>query len=275
MLDLDAATIFVAREIVTLDADNPVVGAVAVVNGRILATGSLDEVQNALGDQPHDVDLTFEDKVLVPGFIAQHDHPVWGGLSMSSTILSIEDWDLPAGLSPALKDKDDFMERLAAAEAAMDDPDEALLTWGYHAAFYGPLTRADLDTISTTRPIYAWARSCHEFILNTAAMEQGGITEDLMASWTPSQQMQSNFEDAHFWEQGLFAVLPLIAPTVADPDKFRAGLETMRDYMHAKGVTYGNEPGGILAKSVQDAVNAVFRHLRCRSGGALFRTGKA
>ena len=47
MLDLDAATIFVAREIVTLDADNPVVGAVAVVNGRILATGSLDEDQNA------------------------------------------------------------------------------------------------------------------------------------------------------------------------------------------------------------------------------------
>ena len=31
----------------------------------------------------------------------------------------------------------------------------------------------------------------------------------------------------------------------------------MREYLHAKGVTWGNEPGGILAKPVQDAVNAV------------------
>lgn len=257
MLKFDTATIFTAREIVTLHPDRPTAQAVAVVNGRILAIGSLDEVEAVLGDQPHDVDRTFEDHVIVPGFIAQHDHPVLAGLTMSSHILAIEDWELPGGTVPAVKDKDDFMTRLAAAESALDDPDEPLLTWGYHAAFYGPLTRADLDTISTTRPVFAWARSCHEFILNTAAMEKAGVTEELMAAWSQSAKDQSSFQDGHFWEQGLFAVLPNIAPMVADPDKFRAGLELMRDYMHAKGVTYGNEPGGILAKPVQDAVNEV------------------
>ena len=257
MLNLDAATVFTAREIVTLDPDQPTASAVAVVNGRILATGTLDEVRETLGDQPHTVDTTFEGHVIVPGFIAQHDHPVLGGLTMSSEILSIEDWELPGGTVKALRDKDDFMTRLAEAEAALDDPDQPILTWGYHAAFYGPLTRSDLDTISTRRPIIAWARSCHEFILNTAAMNQGGVSEALMATWSASEQAQSDFATGHFWEQGLFAVLPHVAPMVADPAKFRSGLELMRDYMHAKGVTFGNEPGGILARPVQDAVNAV------------------
>jgi predicted amidohydrolase YtcJ len=257
MLDLNTATIFTAREILTLDPDRPTAQAVAVVNGRILSTGTFDEVEAVLGDQPHDVDRRFEDHVIVPGFIAQHDHPVLAGLTMPSHILAIEDWHLPGGTVPAVKDKDDFMTRLAAAEAELDDPDEPLLTWGYHAAFYGPLTRDDLDTISTTRPIFAWARSCHEFILNTAAMEKAGVTEELMAGWSASVKAQSSFQEGHFWEQGLFAVLPHIAPIVANPDRFRAGLELMRDYMHANGVTYGNEPGGILAKPVQDALNEV------------------
>ncbi|MCT8159309.1 amidohydrolase [Pseudoruegeria sp. SHC-113] len=253
----DRATVYTAREIVTLDPDRPTAQAVAVIGGRILGAGSLDEVTAALGTQPFDIDTTFEDLVILPGFIAQHDHPVLAGLTMSSEILAIEDWALPTGTVRAVTDKDDFLTRLTQAHDAMDDPDEPLLTWGYHAAFYGPLTRADLDTVSTTRPIFAWARSCHEFILNTAAMEAGGVTEALMQSWSDSAQSQSSFEDGHFWEQGLFAVLPSIASLVIRPEKFVAGLHTMRDYMHAKGITHGNEPGGILAKPVQDIVNSV------------------
>lgn len=251
------ATVFTAREIVTLDATRPLARAVAVVNDRILATGSLEEVEAVLGDQPYKIDARFADLVIVPGFIAQHDHPILAGLTMSSLILSIEDWELPNGTAKAVSDRDDFMTRLAAAEADMTDPDAPLLTWGYHASFFGPLTRADLDTISRDRPIFAWVRSCHEFVLNTAAMEKAGVTKELIAGWSATEQAQSSFENGHFWEQGLFAVLPNIAPMVAEPDRFRHGLEIMRDYMHAKGVTFGNEPGGILALPVQEAVNEV------------------
>jgi predicted amidohydrolase YtcJ len=56
----------------------------------------------------------------------------------------------------------------------------------------------------------------------------------------------------------MFALLPHIATMVASPERLQAGLELSRDYMHAKGITIGNEPGGILAKPVQDGVNAVF-----------------
>ncbi len=252
-----AVSIYTAREVITLDPDMPSAEAIAVVNGRILAVGSLSDVEAKIGNRPYDVDRTFEDKVIVPGFIAQHDHPMLAALTMSSEILAIEDWELPNKTVPAVTDKADFMARLINAENNMDGSDAPLLTWGYHAYFFGELTRSDLDKISATRPIFVWARSCHEFTLNTAAMQAAGVSEEEYNSWPDSAREQSDFEAGHFWEQGMFALLPYIAEMVANPTKFGAGLELMRDYMLSKGVTYGNEPGGILAKPVQDMVNSV------------------
>ncbi|MFZ0099306.1 MAG: amidohydrolase, partial [Gemmobacter sp.] len=252
------ATIYTAREIVTLDPSIPAAEVVAVVNGRILWVGGLDETIAALGDQPYTIDRTFADHVIVPGFVAQHDHPVLAALTMSSEILSIEDWVLPTGTVAAVKDKQDFIDRLTAAVAARTDPDEPVVTWGYHPAFYGDLTRTELDAISSTRPILVWGRSCHEFFLNSATLERAGLTGDAFDKFPESAKAQANVEAGHFWEQGMFALLPNIANMVASPAKLRAGLEISRDYMHAKGITIGNEPGGILSRPVQDGVNAVF-----------------
>lgn len=252
------ATVYPAREVITLDPARPSAEAVAVVGDRILWVGPLEETVAVLGDQPYVIDTTFADHVIVPGFVAQHDHPVLAALTMSSHILSIEAWALPSGTVAAVKDKQDFVDRLTAAVAAQTDPEAPVVTWGYHPAFYGPLTGADLDAISSTTPIVVWARSCHEMIFNTAAMQRAGITAEVVAGFSPTARRQSNVAEQRFWEQGLFAVMPYAAPLVATPDKLRSGLELTRDYMHAKGITFGSEPGGIMAKPVQDAVNGVF-----------------
>ncbi|MGI9364432.1 MAG: amidohydrolase [Rhizobiaceae bacterium] len=258
ILPLPNVTVYTAREILTLDPDKPVVEAVAVVGQRILLTGSLEDVVDALKGQRHTVDTRFSDKVIVPGFIAQHDHPLLAALTMSSEILSIEDWVLPLGTVPAVKDKQDFIDRLTKAVEARTNPDEPVVTWGYHPAFFGSLTRDDLDAISSTQPILVWARSCHEMTLNSVALETSGVTQELVNGFSSTEKMQSSFAEGRFWEQGLFAVLPNIAPLAASPERLRAGLELTRDYMHTKGVTFGNEPGGILSKPVQDGINAVF-----------------
>lgn len=250
-------TIYTAKEIITMDPKNPKAEAVAVVNGKILAVGTREEIGRVVGNQPARLDKTFNDKVIVPGFIAQHDHPVLAALTMASEVLAIEDWVLPGGTIKAVKDKNDFMTRLAAAEKKMTDPDETLVTWGYHPSFYGNLTRADLDKISKNRPVIAWLRSCHDMVMNTAALTKYGVTQDLIKTWGETPQKQSNFTDGRFWEQGFFAVGPKVATAFATPEKMAAGLNLTKQYMHAKGITFGNEPGGILVKPIQDAVNAV------------------
>ncbi|MEN8167538.1 MAG: amidohydrolase, partial [Pseudomonadota bacterium] len=134
---LPEATIYVAREVVTLDPDKPGATAVAVVDDRILAVGTLEELKAAAGDQPYTVDETFADQVIVPGFIAQHDHPFLTALTMMSEIIAIEDWVLPSGTVPAAKTPEEYRKRLEEANARLEDPNEMLLTWGYHHIFHG------------------------------------------------------------------------------------------------------------------------------------------
>ncbi len=255
--DLPQVTIYTAKEIITLDADRPQARAVAVQGDRILAVGDLETLKKAAGDQPYRIDERFAGQVIVPGFIAQHDHPVLAALTMVSEVLSIEDWDLPSGDIPAVKDRDDFLKRLAAADRRMTDPKTPLVSWGYHPYFYGPLTRADLDKINAARPILVWHRSCHQVTLNSAALNANGIDQALTETWGATAQEQSNLEEGNFYEQGLFAVLPRVAGMMATPEKLERGLYIMRDYMHDKGVTLGCEPGGILVKPLQDAINQI------------------
>ena len=254
---LPEAVIYTAREIVTLDPTKPNAQAVAVVGRRILATGTLDELKQAIGDQPYKVDTTFANQVIVPGFIAQHDHPLLAALTMTAPIIAIEDWVLPQGTSKAAKNRAEYLQRLAELNAGMKDPNETLLTWGYHHYFHGELKKADLDKISATRPILVWHRSAHEFFLNSAAEKKYGVTKAWFDKQSDSVKKQSDFANAHYWEQGAFGVMPLIASAIATPERLKSGLEFVEEYFQANGVTLGSEPGGLASKSLQDAQNAV------------------
>ncbi|MFN5219311.1 MAG: hypothetical protein ACK5FE_00110 [Cyanobacteriota bacterium] len=238
------AVIYTAKEIVTLDPAQPTAQAVAVQGSRILATGSLEQVRTHLGRRPYRLDATFADQVIVPGLIAQHDHPLLAGLTMTSEIIAIEDWVLPQGTARAAHNRSEYLQRLKEANDRLKDPHALLLTWGYHQYFHGQLKKADLDAISSTRPIIVWHRSAHEVYLNTAAERKYGVSRGWFDSLPESPRKQSDFANAHYWEQGLFAVLPKIGTAIASPERIQAGLQFVRDYYHANGVTLGAEPGG-------------------------------
>jgi len=254
---LPEVVIYPAREIVTLDPEKPTARAVAVIGDRILAAGSLEDLEARAGQRPYTVNTVFADQVIVPGFIAQHDHPMLAALTMTSEIIAIEDWVLPQGTSKAAKNRGEYLARLAAANAALRDPHAVLLTWGYHQYFHGELKKTDLDAVSTTRPILVWHRSAHEFFLNSVAEETYGVTREWFEGLPDSAKQQSDFANAHYWEQGAFAVMPLISPAISSPERVRAGLEFVQAYYHANGVTLGCEPGGLASKQMQDAQNAV------------------
>jgi predicted amidohydrolase YtcJ len=255
--NLPRVTIFRAREVITLDPDKPSATAVAVLGARILAVGSVEQLQAAADGQPYVVDETFADKVITPGLIAQHDHPLLTGLTMVSEIIAIEDWVLPAGVVPAAKSPEAYRARLAQANATLRDPAELLVTWGYHPLFHGPLARADLDRVSTARPVIVWHRSAHEFIVNGKALETYGIDAAFIGGLSQAARQQANLAEGHFWEGGMFGVIPKLLPAIATPDRLRRGLEFVAAYYHANGVTLGCEPGGLFSRQLQEAQNAV------------------
>ncbi|MGD0041648.1 MAG: amidohydrolase, partial [Isosphaeraceae bacterium] len=85
----DAPTrVFTARKILTMEPANPTATAVAVAGDRILAVGSLEEVKKALADRPFSLDERFAGKILMPGLIEQHLHPMLGALCLSVEVIA-------------------------------------------------------------------------------------------------------------------------------------------------------------------------------------------
>jgi predicted amidohydrolase YtcJ len=238
-------TIYVASEVITMDEDKPRATAVAVAGRRILGVGSKSDMLKLAGQRSVSVNVLFADKIIVPGLIDQHLHPLLSALTLSSEIISIEDWVLPEKTVKSAKNHEDYIRRLTNAEAAIVDPDKLLLSWGFHHYFHGKLTRIQLDSISSSRPIIVWHRSAHEFILNTAALESVGVNEALVVTLAPEIQKQINFAEGHFWERGAFEfLLAKLMPAIASPERLLKGLQFTENYLHSSGVTTSAEPGG-------------------------------
>jgi polysaccharide export outer membrane protein len=88
-------TVYTAAKIVTMERGQPTANAVAVAGKRIVAAGSLDQVKKVLGTRPYTVDETFRNKVVMPGFIDQHLHPILGALTLAVEVIAPEAWNLP------------------------------------------------------------------------------------------------------------------------------------------------------------------------------------
>ena len=169
--DASSIAVYTAREIVTLDPIRPVVEAVAVKDDRIVAAGSLEEIQQSLSGQAFTIDTRFDNLVLIPGLINQHEHAWLASLLFMTEILSIEDWVLPEKTVSRVSNAAEYRERLEKIVEQHTDSSEVLYTWGFHQLFHGELTRADLDEISDTIPIVVLQRSLHEQIHITLALE--------------------------------------------------------------------------------------------------------
>ena len=255
--DTASTIVYIAREVVTLNPDQPLVQAVAVREDSIVATGSLEEIQQTLSGETYSVDSRFNDFVLIPGLINQHEHAWLASLLFITEILSIEDWVLPDRTIERAKDATDYRERLTKIVAEHTDPSEVIYTWGFHQLFHGELTRSDLDEISDTIPIVVLQRSIHEQIHNTRALEYFGIDQTLIDNAPASVRAQTNLEEGHFWEQGQSLIVPAVFADLFHPSRYIPALEQVEAYWHSAGSTLVAEPGGSASAAFIEMQNQV------------------
>ncbi|MDG2251274.1 MAG: amidohydrolase [Gammaproteobacteria bacterium] len=255
--DTASTIVYTAREVVTLNPAQPLVQAVAVREDSIVATGSLEEIQQTLSGETYSVDSRFEDLVLIPGLINQHEHAWLASLLFITEILSIEDWVLPDRTIERAKDAANYRERLTKIVAEHTDPSEVIYTWGFHQLFHGELTRSDLDEISDTIPIVVLQRSIHEQIHNTRALEYFGIDQTLIDNAPASVRAQTNLEEGHFWEQGQSLIVPAVFADLFHPSRYIPALEQVEAYWHSAGSTLVAEPGGSASAAFIEMQNQV------------------
>lgn len=254
----DSPVIHVAKEFITMDPAKPKAAAVAVQGGKFIGVGTLEEM-TALAGKNARVDRSLEGKVAIAGFVEQHVHPVLAALTMNTKVISIEDWDAIDGFSPAVRDEKGYFQRLESALREHKDKGKTFVSWGYHHYLHGDkMSRTLLNRLAPDFPVIIWHRSCHEVFLNDLALKQAGIDKALVDGFPGSAKAQSDLERGHFYEQGMLTILGKLAPFMASPEQFKKGLEYTVKYYHRNGITIACEPGGMVSKPLQDAINSVY-----------------
>ena len=197
MGDITDITVFPARRIVTMDAAQPTVEAVAVADGRILAAGSLDECRSW---GPHRLDERFADLVLVPGMIEAHAHSLEGAFALLPYVGWFDRHNAEGGTTPGIRTYADLLDRLRALDAETAGSSEPIVAGGFDPIYFRDeerLTKEHLDRVSTTRPIFLFHASAHLATVNSAMLELHGIDQDATTpgvargpDGTPSGELQ-------------------------------------------------------------------------------------
>ncbi|MFA5089992.1 MAG: amidohydrolase family protein [Candidatus Omnitrophota bacterium] len=253
----DKITVYIAKKIITMGDDQPLATAVAVEENRIVAVGSLAEVKKALVGKNYRIDKRFAGKIILPGLIDPHLHIWLFALVAPAHFITPDDWDLPWAKVKGLAGHDAYINKLRETEKSLKDPKEWLFTWGYHQYFHGSLSRADLDAVSSTRPIVVWHRSVHEFYFNTAAVNAMKITEEALRGHGHASE-QTDLKNGHFWEEGISLIVKPLYPHLASPIRFARGLEMCKRYVSASGLTTTTDPGIMLPNSAMELMKLVF-----------------
>jgi predicted amidohydrolase YtcJ len=156
----------VRGSLLTMDPARPRAEAMAVVDGRIVAVGGLDEARAAAGSSAAVLDLG--GATVLPGLVDSHNHMLWTGLatqlvdlslarSVAEVVEAVRVW---AGEHPDV-------EWIVAAEGwEIDDLAERRYP-----------TRQELDAVCRDRPVYL-PRGGHAAATNTVALARGGVGGD-------------------------------------------------------------------------------------------------
>jgi len=245
-LPVHAMTLFVAKDVITLDVSQPSAEAVLVDDSKILAVGSANDLISDYRLIEEQIDRRFADHVIVPGFINQHEHPWMSALALSTEVIAIEDWDFGERLFPKASSQQEYRARLAEAVANFGNKRGTFFSWGFHELWHGELSRAILDEISQTLPIVIWQRSMHELYFNSVALNHFGLNEQSISALPDYARSQINLPDGHFFEQGAIAALPFIVKELAEPSKYVNALTQFQKYIHKAGSTLLVEPGAMI-----------------------------
>lgn len=223
-----ADTVYLNAKVYTVDAQTSVQQALAVRGGRIVYVGTDSGVRSFIGPATAVNDL--HGRMLMPGLVDGHMHPLSGGTTLVKCNLNYERLTV--------------LRMQARIQACLDsskdrEPDTWLevSNWFQEAMVGGTgTTRATLDLLHTKRPIMVLSSFGHTVLANTRALQLAGITAATpdplggKIARDPSGAPTGILQDAAF--QKVEAVIP--KPTPADNIK---AAETALDALREQGVT--------------------------------------
>ncbi|MFB4351626.1 amidohydrolase family protein [Microbacterium sp. LS_15] len=155
---------FTNGRVFTGESETAFASAFRIVDGRVDWVGDAAEVADADA-----VDLG--GRTVLPGLIDSHTHPAL----LAGTAAAVECFP------PAVRSVDDLVAVLRGHADAVTDPGAWVLGRGFDDTKFpdGRMpTAADLDRVSTDRPVLVWRCDAHSAVCNTRALELAGISAE-------------------------------------------------------------------------------------------------
>ena len=213
----DAAdTVFLDGEVHTLERPDETHEAVAVSDGAVVRVGSTYDVEFLVNTETEVIDL--DGRVLLPGFIDAHTHLTTTGRYLVHADLSTAD-------SP-----ETAVELLTSQATETDD--EWVLGYGYdesgweHSRY---LTRDDLESVATDRPVAAFREDMHVASVN------GEVLDRLRDTMPTGDIKTANGEPTGVVVEE--AVDPVYRAVEPDRQETRELVTTAVDHANSLGVT--------------------------------------
>lgn len=216
----DADVLFVDGPVFTADGARSWARAVAVRGDRVIAVGH--DLRDLAGPRTEIVDLA--GRLLVPGFVDAHVHPVQAGLTMGLCDLSGE------------TTADGYLAAVARYAARHDGPWIVGAGWSFEAFPGGRPTRALLDAVVPDRPVYLGVRDGHSGWANSAALATAGVDADTPDPPDGRFERDADGTPTGLLHEGAMDAVAELAPPATDAER-AAALDRAQAHLHALGIT--------------------------------------
>ncbi len=242
--------------IFTADANNGILEALAIRDGKIVYVGSNQGVTPFVGPTTVSVDL--KGKFLMPGLIDGHMHPLEAGRQLLQCSLNYESLTIA-----------ELQQRVQACldHSASTDPNAWLEVVSWFQESMRPAgvktSRATLDVLKTTRPIIVRSSFGHTVLANTRALALASITASTPDPIGGKIWRDANGEPTGVLEDAAYEVFSDLLPKPTAQEDLTAAKAALTA-MNGQGVTSFLD----AAAAAEDM--AAFAAVR-RSGGLTVR----
>jgi predicted amidohydrolase YtcJ len=234
---------------------------VGVRDGRIV---TLDAAEVAAGTTASTRIIDLSGRLLLPGFIDAHVHPVQGGVERLGCDLS-DGWT-----------REQYLATIRDYVAARPEQ-EWIIGGGWQQAAFpgGAPVASDLDAISSSRPIIVSNRDHHSAWVNSVVLRMAGIDKDFPDPDDGRIERDENGNPTGTLHEGARMLALRLAPTQTREQMYNGLVEAQR-HLHSYGITgwqdaligdYGNHSTDIVNVYQQAMDNGV---LRARVNGAIW-----
>jgi hypothetical protein len=160
--------VLVRGKVVTVDAQDSIVEAVAIKDGKILALGSSDDVLSLAGEGTEVIEL--HGRTVLPGIIDSHTHPS----NLAARFLEVD------CRAPPVRNVQDILDKIAE-KVESSKPGAWIRGANFNDSKLAErrhVTRWELDSVAPDNPVLISSDTGHQSIVNSRALEIAGVDTD-------------------------------------------------------------------------------------------------